>query len=125
MQSASKTWWMDLKVYRSKDVPWRVKCRRMVSQVHSVFCFGSENGCWSETKALSRLFKMKNMEDARTARTARKMGKDEAHFSPEIIAVSVWRSMGWAFVEKECCTDDSQTSLCLEEYRCCEETPKQ
>ena len=26
MQSANKAWWRDGKIYRSKDVPWRVKC---------------------------------------------------------------------------------------------------
>ena len=42
MQNVNKVWWRDLRIYRSKDVPWRVKCRRLVEHVHSVFCFGSE-----------------------------------------------------------------------------------
>ena len=25
MQNANKSWWRDVKMYRSKDVPWRVK----------------------------------------------------------------------------------------------------
>ena len=43
-----QTWhgWRDVKIYRSKDVPRRERCRRMVEYVHSVFCFGSENGSW-------------------------------------------------------------------------------
>ena len=48
VQSANKACWRDVKIYRSKDVPWRVTCRRMVGQVYSVFCFGSENYCWSQ-----------------------------------------------------------------------------
>ena len=43
----------DVKIYRSKDVPWRVKCRRMVEHVYSVLCFGSENGSWTK-KTLAR-----------------------------------------------------------------------
>ena len=33
MQSANKAWWRDVTIYRSKDVPWRAKCRRMVEHV--------------------------------------------------------------------------------------------
>ena len=47
-QSAYKAWWRDVNIYRSTDVPWRVKCRRVVEQVYSVFCSCSENGCWSQ-----------------------------------------------------------------------------
>ena len=36
MQSANKAWWRDVKFYRSKDVPWRIKCRRMVEHVCGV-----------------------------------------------------------------------------------------
>ena len=39
MQSANKAWWRDGKIYRSKDVPWRVKCGEMVEHVYSVFVF--------------------------------------------------------------------------------------
>ena len=47
MQSANKANWRDILVYRSKDVPWRIKCRRLVDHVYSVFSFGSE--VWSLT----------------------------------------------------------------------------
>ena len=69
MQIANKAWWRDVKIYRSKDVPWRVKSRRMVEYVHNVFCFGS--GSWSrsqaildriegwKTEAMRRLFRFK------------------------------------------------------------------
>ena len=43
MQSANKAWWRDVKIYRSKDKPWRFKCRRMVEHVYSVFSCGSDN----------------------------------------------------------------------------------
>ena len=32
MQNANKAWWTDAKIYRSKDVPWKIKCRRMVER---------------------------------------------------------------------------------------------
>ena len=37
MQGANEAWWRDVKICRCKDVQWRVKCRRMVDQVYSVF----------------------------------------------------------------------------------------
>ena len=37
----------DVKDNRNKDVPWRVKWRRMVEHVYSVFSSGSENWFWS------------------------------------------------------------------------------
>ena len=72
MQSANKANWRDILVYRSKDVPWRIKCRRLVDHVYSVFSFGSE--IWSltiqtmdrikrwETKIMMRLFRFKRGE---------------------------------------------------------------
>ena len=39
MQSASTAWWRNVKIYRSNDVPQRVKCRRRVEQVCSVILF--------------------------------------------------------------------------------------
>ena len=33
MQNAHKAWWRDVKIHRSEDVPWRVKCRRMVEHI--------------------------------------------------------------------------------------------
>ena len=66
MQNANKAWWRDAKIYRGKDVPWRVKFRRMVELVHSEFCCGTETCFWSQatldrikgwrTKAMRRLF---------------------------------------------------------------------
>ena len=61
---ANNAWWRDVKNYKSKDVPWRMKCRRMVEHVHRAFYSGSESWSWSqktldritgwETKAMSR-----------------------------------------------------------------------
>ena len=39
MQNANKAWWRDVQIYRNKDVLWRVKYRRMVEHVCSVFLF--------------------------------------------------------------------------------------
>ena len=47
LQSANKGFWRDILVYKSNDVPWRIKCGRLVDHVYSVFSFGSEN--WSCT----------------------------------------------------------------------------
>ena len=30
MQSANKAFWEDIMIYKSEDVPWRVKCQRLV-----------------------------------------------------------------------------------------------
>ena len=34
MQSANKAFWKDIMMYKSKDVPWRIKCQRLVDHVH-------------------------------------------------------------------------------------------
>ena len=47
MQSANKVYWRDIQVFRSKDVPWRIKCGRLVDHVYSVFSLGSENSSWT------------------------------------------------------------------------------
>ena len=33
----TKLFWKDTKIYRSKDVPWRIKCQRLVDHVYAVF----------------------------------------------------------------------------------------
>ena len=48
MQSANKVWRRDAKIDRSRDVPWRVKCRRMMDHVCCVVCFGSKFWSWSQ-----------------------------------------------------------------------------
>ena len=95
MQSANTAWWREMKINRSKDVPWSVKCKRMAEQLYSVFCFGRS---WSvaipakiidwEAKAVKRLFRFNRKEEetlagyctttARAARTTWK--KHEASF---------------------------------------------
>ena len=48
MQSANKAFWKDIMTYKSKDVPWRIKFRRLVDHVYVVFSFGSENWSWTQ-----------------------------------------------------------------------------
>ena len=48
MQSANKAFWKDILIYMSTDVPWKVKCQRLVGQVCAVFAFGSENWSWTK-----------------------------------------------------------------------------
>ena len=36
MQSANKAFWKDIMTFKSKDVPWRIKCRRLVDHVYAV-----------------------------------------------------------------------------------------
>ena len=89
MQSANKAFWKDIKIYRNKDVSWRIKCRRLVDNVYPVFFFGNENLSWTvetmngvkrwETKIMMRLFRFERKMDetwvayeTRSCRTARK-----------------------------------------------------
>ena len=101
-----------MQIYRSKDVSWRVKCRRMVGHVYTVLCFGSESGSWSqaildritgwETKAMRRLFRFKKKEDEnftvycqRTARAVRTMwAKRKLSFLSEVIVEKHVESSG-------------------------------
>ena len=48
MQSANKAFWKDSVIYKSKDVPWKVKCQCLVDHVYVVFAFGSENWSWTQ-----------------------------------------------------------------------------
>ena len=90
MQCANKAFWRDILMYKSKDVPWKVRRRRLVDHVCAVFAFGSENWSWTvlalkkikgwETKTMVRLFRCKRQQDetwvdhhARTCKTARKI----------------------------------------------------
>ena len=69
MQSANKAFWKDIMIFKSKDVPWKVKCQRLVDHVYAVKTFGSENWSWMkqtiekikgwETKTMTRLFRLK------------------------------------------------------------------
>ena len=42
MQWANKAFGKDILMYTSRDVPWKVKCQRLVDHVYAVFAFGSE-----------------------------------------------------------------------------------
>ena len=41
LQEASEAWRRDARIYRSRDVPWRINCKRMVDQVYSFEGWGS------------------------------------------------------------------------------------
>ena len=70
VQSANKAFWKNILIFKSKDVPWKVKCQRLVGHVHAVFGTGGENRSWTiqiferikgwETKTMLRLFHSKD-----------------------------------------------------------------
>ena len=86
-------------IYNSKDVPWRVKCQRLVGHVYPVFASGSETWSWTqqtlekikgwETKITTKLFRLKRQKDetwaeyhTRTSIMEKKIcGADESAFS--------------------------------------------
>ena len=43
MQSANKALCKDIKIYESKDVPWRIECQRLVDHVYAVFSLRKRN----------------------------------------------------------------------------------
>ena len=47
MQSTEKSFWKDSLIYKSKDVPMKIKCQRLMDHVFVVFAFGSEKWSWS------------------------------------------------------------------------------
>ena len=83
MQSANKAFWRDILVYRSGDVPWRIKCGRFVDHVYSVFSFGSENWSWTthtmdnvkrrETEKMMRVVLIQKKERRNVGRVQYKM----------------------------------------------------
>ena len=48
MQAATKAFWKDIKIFKSKYVPWRMKCQRLVDHVYAVFSFASETWSWTQ-----------------------------------------------------------------------------
>ena len=68
VEEAGKVW-KDIVIYKSEDVPWRVKCQRLVDHVYAVFSFGSENWSWTQQtleklkvgkrKTMTKLFRLK------------------------------------------------------------------
>ena len=118
MQSANKACWRDTLVYRSKDVPWRIKCRRLVGHVYFVFSFRSDNLSWTiqimdrnerwETKLMVRWFRFKRGKDetwvefnTRCCKAARKIWIQMGLlFLYEILAENMWRAMGCVFDQR-------------------------
>ena len=117
MQSANKAFWKDIMIYKSKDLPWRVKCQRLVDHVYAVFSSGSDNWSWTEqtmeningweTKTMTLLFRLKRQKDetwvehhTRTCNMARKIWVQmDLPFLCGKIAESMWRAMGGVFNE--------------------------
>ena len=48
MQSANKAFWKDIKIFKSKDVPLRITCQRLLDHVYAVFSIGSETLSWTQ-----------------------------------------------------------------------------
>ena len=48
LQSAKKACWKDIMTHKCKDVPWKVKCQRLVDHVYAVFTLESENWSWTQ-----------------------------------------------------------------------------
>ena len=45
MQSANKAFWKDILIYKNQDLPWEIKCQRLVDQVCAVW---GENWSWTK-----------------------------------------------------------------------------
>ena len=90
MQTANKAFWKDIQIYKSKDVPWRIKCQRLVDHVCAVFSFGSETWSWTQ----------------QTSEKIKKVGNNKngvqmnLPFLCENIAESMRRPMVWVCDEK-------------------------
>ena len=115
MQSANKVSWKDIRTYESKDVPWKIKCRRLVDHVDAVLGVRIGLGPYRPLKGsrggrLRQCCVFSASEDkeetwvdyyARTCKTARKtwiqMGLLCLY---EVIAGSMWRAMGWVCDER-------------------------
>ena len=93
MQNTNKAWWRDARVYRSKDVPRRVKCKRMVEPVYSVFCFDGKD------QRMGHTIDEKHMQVQKERRGKLGLGIAQGQmklpFCSSIIAESMWRAVGW------------------------------
>ena len=125
LQSASKTFWKAILIYKSEDVPWKVKCQRLDDHVYAVFTYGSENWSWPtqtldrtkgwKPRQMLRPFRIKRHKEGtlvdyhtRTCNVARKIWIQMGlPFLFERIAESTWRAMGWACNEKSNAVNNS------------------
>ena len=114
-----------MKIQRSKDIPWRIKCRRLVDHVYPVFSFGSETWSWTrqtrqkiqgwEKTIMTKLFCLKRQKEetwvdyqTRTSIVARKIWVKMKLPSLYVKnAEGMWRAMVWACNEKENAVIDS------------------
>ena len=68
IQSAKRAFWKDTMIFKSKDVPWRVKCQRLVDHMYVVFFCGSESWSWTQQtlvnmkKIMVKLFRLKKQK---------------------------------------------------------------
>ena len=125
MRSANKAFWIDFLMYKTKDIPWKIKCRRLVDHVLQSSPSKVRTGPgpkktferikeW-ETKTMLRLFRFKKQKEktwvdyyARTRRTARKIWVQiRLPFLYELIAESMWRAMGWVCDERSNAVNDT------------------
>ena len=109
-------WWRDFKIYRSKDVPWSVKCKRMVEHVSSVFCFGSENWSWSratlerivgwETKGDETCISIQKMKKQRCGQTIAQKNEEEEEMWADYCTIAarfarkMWTQMKLPFLSE-------------------------
>ena len=108
----------NLKIHKSKDVPWKIKRQSVVDHVYAVFTFGSDKWWWTqqtmekikgrETKTMTRLFRLKRQKDetwveyrTRACNMARKIWVQMGlPFLCKKCSESMWRAIVWVCDEK-------------------------
>ena len=68
MQSTNRAFSKDSMIYRSKDVPWKVKCQRLVDHVYAVFAFGVKTGRGSKGGKLRQCYVYSASKDTKKKR---------------------------------------------------------
>ena len=98
MQSANKAFWKDIKIYKTKDVPWRI------NHVYAVFSFGSETWSWThhpfekvqrwETKIMTKLFSLKRQKEETWVDYQTRKALWKGRYGSDEIALSVRKNCG-------------------------------
>ena len=94
MQSANKDFWKDILIHKSKGVPWKIECQRLVDHVYAVFAF------WE--CSVSKDIKKKRGSTTILERANWPERYGDRRACPFCLkkAESMWRAMGWVCDEK-------------------------
>ena len=102
MPSANKAFWKDIEIYKGKDVPWRIKCQRLVDHVYAVFSFGSETWSWTQQTLKNQKVGNKNNDEVVPPEKTKKRRGSNTRQEPSVMARKILVRMTLPFLYEKC-----------------------